>query len=439
MGSEKDRMSDPDDGDEDIPSDFFDDFTREDFMEGLSVIDSWDDEDGTGRRPEARRINAEALDSVKDLRELIGENKEETNREVTVNVKFNDKYKWRKQDLQHGASSSTSMDDFIKPGSRRDPSKTKEAIKKDKDLKVKEYLAKHLDSTDDLRPPGTELDDYYDEDKSKELKKNSKHIFDEHPQRQVSIKERIFKDSFHLSPRRSPRRQSPRRMSPRRHSPRRKHSPRWSPRRSPARQFRPRFSPHKLFRKRFSPPPRRSPPLRHSPRRYTPPRSRAHSPRRRRSSRSPMRRPYNLRRSRSPRSRSPQHKDTFLYPNDSQGAPAYPLQTTSYEPEPGPLYTAPVQNEFPGSVPGYPYSQGLAYGTGFPAPYDYNLHPVPPGVLPEPVPMPGINPVPAPPLNVVPPPAMVPAPALPPVLEQKTPYDALAQVIIFLTKIVVLF
>lgn len=429
MGSEKDRMSDTGDVDEDIPSDFFDDFTREEFMDGLSVIDSWADEDGIGRRRETRRINLEALDGVKDLRELIGENNKEetTNREVTVNVKFDDKYKWRKQDSsQHGASSSTHMDDFIKPGSRRDPSKTNEAIKKDKDLKVKEYLAKHLESTDDLRPPGTELDDYYDEDKSKELKKTPKRVVEEQEersQRQVSIKERNFKESLHLSPRRSPRRQSPRRMSPRRHSPRRKHSPRWSPRHSPARQFRPRFSPHKSFRKRFSPPPRRSP------RRYTPPRSRAHSPRRRRSSRSPMRRPYNSRRSRSPRSRSPHHKDTFLYPNDPQVAPGYPLQTTPYQPEPGQLYTAPVQNEFPGSVSGYPYSQGLAYGTGFPAPYNYSLQPVAPCVLPESVPMQSINPVPAPPLNVVPPPPMVPAPAVPPVLEQKTPYDALAQLV----------
>lgn len=146
-----------------------------------------------------------------------------------------------------------------------------------------------------------------------------------------------------------------------------------------------------------------------------------------------MRRPYDSRRSRSPRSRSPLHADSFLYPNDpQQSAPAYPLESTPYQPELGQLYTAPVQNEFPGSVSGYPYTQGVAYGTGFPAPYNYGLQPQ--GMMPEQVPMPSINPVPAPALNVVPPPAMVPAPALPVVLEQKTPYDALAQVISFLIK-----
>ena len=435
MGSEKDQMSDTGEA-EDLPSDFFDDFTKEDFMEGLSVIDSWDDEDGTGKRRETqRRINMEALDSVKDLRELIGDTSKDDTKSNNPGVKivFDDKFKWRKGESSQAARdpSSSRMNDFIKPGSRRDPTKTNEAIKKDKEVKVKEYLAKHLESSDDLRPPGTELDDYFDEDKSKERKKTPKRIVEEKvvtPQRQVTIKERVYKESPHNSPH-CP---SPRRMSPRRHSPRRKHSPRWSPRRSPQRQFRPRFSPHKTFRKRYSPPPRRSP------RRYSPPRQRPHSPRRRRVSRSP-RRHYDPRRSRSPIPRSPHTRtDSFLYPKDQQGAPGYPLESTSYQPELGQLYTGPVQNEFPGSVPGYPYSQGVAYGTSFSAPYNYGLQPGHPVMMPEPVPMPSINPVPAPALNPVPAPAMVPAPALP-VMEQKTPYDALAQVIRFLIKMVVSF
>lgn len=105
---------------------------------------------------------------------------------------------------------------------------------------------------------------------------------------------------------------------------------------------------------------------------------------------------------------------------------AYPVEP--YSTEPAQLYTAPVQqNEFPGSVPGYTYPQGVAYGGGFPAPYNYNLAPGAPSGMPEPVPMPTINPIPAP-LNVASAPAMVPAPALP-VIEQKTPYDALAQLV----------
>ncbi|XP_021184375.3 uncharacterized protein LOC110372141 [Helicoverpa armigera] len=409
MGSEKDRLSDPGDG-EDIPSDFFDDFTRDEFMEGLSVIDSWDDEDGGGKRREMRRINMETIDSVKDLRELISD-KEDT-KQRTPNIKFEDKYKWRKQDHE-GEGSSTSADNFTKPGSRRDPNKTNEAIKKDKEVKVKEYLAKHLESSDDLRPPGTELDDYFDGDKSKERKKSPKRVSEgvEPPPHRPAWTRK--------EPYRSPRRYSPRRVSPQR----RRYSPHF--RRSPPRYIRPRFSPHKHFRKRYSPP-------RHSPRRYSPSRPRAHSPpRRRRSSRSPVRRPYESRRSRSPRSRSPHKTDSFLYPNDPQGAPGYPLDNSmTYQPELGAVYSAP--NEFSSVAPGYSYPQGMAYGTGFPAPYSYGTQPTMPGSVPVPgpLPLPTINPVPAPPLNAVPAPAMVPAPASTlPVLEQKTPYDALAQLV----------
>lgn len=455
MGSEKDRSSEMGDA-EDIPSDFFDDFAKDDFMEGLSVIDSWDDEDKTGKRGVPSRVQSESLDGVKGHRESVEDGDADKSvtdsRKPTSYVKFDDKFKWQKRDSSGPrSSSSNNPDNYIKPGSRRDPSKTNEAIKKDKEVKVKEYLAKHLDSADDLRPPGTELDDYYDEDKSKDRKRTPKHVEEdefEHPPERRALPRHHYKDGPHYKdePHYKDDHHHP---SPHRPSPRRRRSPRWSPhhmpRRSPHRQFR-RFSPppHKFFKRRYSPqrrsphrrsPPRRSP-QRRSPRRYSPMRHRAYSPRRRRSSRSPYRlehRPanyeYDMQRSRSPRSRSPRRTDTFLYPADPNStAVSFPPET--YLPEPSQIYNT-GQNEYPGNVPGYPYSQNVPYSNSYTAGYNYTVPPVPPtNVLPGSTPMPILNPVPAPVLDPVAAPAMVPAPTVP-VLEQKTPYDALAQVTIF--------
>lgn len=175
-------------------------------------------------------------------------------------------------------------------------------------------------------------------------------------------------------------------------------------------------------------------------------RPRGYSPRRRRLSRSPYRsehRPgnyeYEMRRSRSPRScsphshspRSPRRKDTFLYPSESHSTEVFPTET--YLPEPIQIYNA-GQNEYSGNVPGYSYSQNVPYDNSYTAGYNYTAPPVPPSnVIPGPAPMPSVNPVPAPVLDLVTAPAMVPAPTVP-VLEKKSPYDALAQVIIIFLK-----
>ncbi|CAG4961644.1 unnamed protein product [Colias eurytheme] len=466
---------------EDIPSDFFDDFNKEDFMDGLSVIDSWNNEE---KRRSRGRIDEEAVNSVSDLRELIV-NEERNSRRGSRDSPYENKH----------------LDDYIRPGSRRDPSKTQEAIRKDKEVKVKEFLAKHLESSDDLRPPGTELDDYFDESISEkrkleekfEMKKRIKeqhdsnedfhsdikeqHDFDEDKHRSMKGRHEFDNDrhrgfrerpDFHESKNRfsyrdqgdypfkhrreSPRfrreppfrttfdssqnrqfRQSPfryRRLSPSKrrydarfrgqepHNPRHR-SPRLSPRRpAHAPQWSPRHSPQRMRRNR-SPEPRRE---------------------RRSRSRSPYKRTYTSTRSRT-RSRSTSksrvQKDDFLYP-DKYSKPSTDLPLP-LEPQ----YVPPVSNEYGG--PSYQYPQVPAY-TGYNEQY-YPPQPNP-QLLPQPIPNQNIlaplNTPMAPTMNpaMVPAPCMVPAPSQPtpsipinPIASQilettpASPYDALAKLV----------
>lgn len=424
MGSQKNGS---DGGDpEDIPSDFFDDFNKDEFMQGLSVVDSWDEED-TGKR----RIDAEALDSVKDLRELIEGKDDDRCTKGRHDVKFDSKYKWEKGRARDSSgdnqrsSSRNKLDDYIKPGSRRDPNKTNEAIKKDKEVKVKELLAKHLD--DDLRPPGTELDDYYNEGKPTEKRKSP--VMEAAPPRRRS---REYHRSIKMSP---PRHRRPIFRSPRREYQRR------SPHRSPVRMF----SPQRKFR-RYSPPrrsPRRFSPIRRSPRRASPLRR---SPRRKRRTRSPpsFHETYD-RHSASPGS---YHRDTFLYPNNPSSSYSLAAENYSKGPYPGPT-------EYTGGPQGFPYPQGPPYGGGYgPSGYEYGGQPQLPAInLPQPVPAPAIAAIPMNPAPVTPTPAPVPlmniattnpaplmnsAPSMVPAPAQISPsgslpdgiqpYDALAQV-----------
>ncbi|CAH2041629.1 unnamed protein product, partial [Iphiclides podalirius] len=62
--------------DEDIPSDFFDDFNKDEFIEGLSVIDSWDVQEGVQTKASRSRLNS-AVDGVRDLRELIRDGRDD--------------------------------------------------------------------------------------------------------------------------------------------------------------------------------------------------------------------------------------------------------------------------------------------------------------------------------------------------------------------------
>lgn len=384
--------------DEDVPSDFFDDFDKEEFMEGLSVIDSWDESDTYKKR--GSRINTKAIESVKDLRELIRDGREDSKNERDRNRRDDSRLQF-----------SNKLDDFIKPGSRRDLNKTNQAIKRDKEVKVKEYLAKHLDSSDDLRPPGTELDDYFDETKSFESKKFEVLVKEEEIETSArdvhwSVgrekerhspnrnRKRSPKRSLRRSPRRTPRR-SPRR-SPRRLSPRRHISPRhagWHNQHQNHNRFQPRaFSPIRKFGNRQNSLPYKNHRSPRSPRRFSPKRS-----------------PQWERHSRSPHYQN-EARDSFLYPKRS-ASPSYRSDTRAdifpRAPEPYPSH-----NEYPESTPGYSYPQGPTYSGGtlvaYSTSYDYGIQAGPPelATIPQPVPAPVLNPS----FNPVPPVAMASVP-----------------------------
>ncbi|XP_023952483.2 serine/arginine repetitive matrix protein 1 [Bicyclus anynana] len=442
-----DNQNGSSDGDgEDIPSDFFDDFTKEDFIEGLSVVDSWDD---NGQKRIGRpRISAEDVDKAKDLRELIARDKHEGGREVTDNMKRKPIAAQSDESTinQKRSSSVTRLDDYIKPGSRRDPNKTNQAIKKDKEEKVKEFLAKHLESSDDIRPPGTELDDFFESKKEqKELKKQPS---EEQSSPSPPLKERVKYRRESPFPK---RKNSPKELPFRLNQP----PPYYKPKQFPfkrnllvrgrepwnsKRPYSPRRSPRRVSPRRSSPrrSPRRVTPIRYrkvqrsSPRRHSPDVRRYNSDARRRSpvkssyrrsrsrSRSPNHKDRELRRHSSSQSRNRPEEDDFLYPKDY-----YPPKFPTSQPEiqfpatPLPQYTEPMIVEYPGGDPsGFPYPQGGSY-PGFPAaPYEYGGQPSgpmmgsqagPPMMVPQPGPR-MMVPQPGPPMMV---PQPVPAPSIP--------------------------
>ncbi|XP_050344226.1 uncharacterized protein LOC126769458 [Nymphalis io] len=362
---------------EDIPSDFFDDFNKEEFMEGLSVIDSWDDEDKKAHGSRAR-INL-AVDNVRDLRELIVRQEDETR---------DDRLRWRpNKSPSHNKQSSRQrldsdhLDDYIKPGSRRDPNKTNEAIRRDKEVKVKEYLAKHLGSGSDLCPPGTELEDFFEDHKAVEARKrlsvNKSGVFS--PAREHRQKHMRYSGD---SPMR--RRETPPRYRRAHGSPRRPHH---SPHRRPSVRY---HSPHKSIRKynRYSPR-RVSPEFRRDRRSRSPYKRFRHQSR----SHSPVRRHERWREERH-RSRSSNYKserDDFLYPKDYLPPPEYSSVKTEipYQVEPEPQYANPVPVEY-GNAPNYSYTQVQGY-SGYGIPYEYGTQPTPPMVLPVPQPVPAPN------------------------------------------------
>ncbi|CAK1582969.1 unnamed protein product [Parnassius mnemosyne] len=408
--------------DEDIPSDFFDDFSKDEFIEGLSVIDSWDVEEGVQKRSSRSRIDAAAIDGVRDLRELIRDGRDET--ESRRQEKYENRYKRKRYDRdtsykrhtndKRRESSSSHLDYYIKPGSRRDLRKTNEAIRKDKQVKVKEYLSKHLDSIDDLKPPGTELDDFLNQPTIPTKKINISKSPVAHYSKRPSI-EMKYRDSpkryyqhkerrsIHRSPRHTyyinhhlkPRRYSPDRPSQR---PRRHYSPSISERRG----SRPRYSP--LHRS-----PSRQSPFEH--------RREFHSP-------SPV--AYSYTEKHSP---SAQQKDTFLYPNEHHSLnQAQPIPNL-YQTGQAEFYTNPGLTAYPGA-PQYSYSQCESY-VGYNAPYEYAA---PPNVgLVQAVSTPVMNSAPAmvpPPLQSTPANPAVTAAVLDPPNSQEKPFDALAKLVV---------
>lgn len=340
--------------DEDIPSDFFDDFNKDEFIEGLNVIDSWDVEEGVSRLDSRSRINSATVDGVQDLRELIRDGKDDSKCKRS-RYEFDAPYERQSSDNRRGSSSSR-IDNYIKPGSRRDLRKTNEAIRKDKQVKVKEYLSKHLDSIDDLKPPGTELDDFLNEPST-----TSKRRYKSRSPDEQYIGYQSKESKYRISPRR--RYQHRERHSPRRSSREyyynhhhhnshyspphrvRYHSPSWRPRRH--------YSPHFSLR-------RNSKPCRSSLQRS--PSTHSLSRHSRGGSRTPTK--YEK--------HSPvEHKDTFLYPNDipqSSVQPSVGPNPVVYQSNKRDFYLNSTLTEYPPRAQGYSYVQNTPYSC---TPYNY--------------------------------------------------------------------
>ncbi|KPI90918.1 hypothetical protein RR46_14422 [Papilio xuthus] len=459
--------------DEDIPSDFFDDFNKEEFMEGLSVIDSWDVKEKPQSRRSRSRINAAAIDGVSDLRELIGDSREDmAANDDAVMLDQNTTAERRESSNQRYSSNSghnahsSQLDDCIKPGSRRDLRKTNEAIKKDKAMKVKEYLSKHLDSIEDPKPPGTELDDFLNEPstpskrkaRSRSREKHSRHSssrdakFFKSPKRDYQFKDkRIYYNNRHYENQhghtyfkpynkfhhqnlnwrknyhynynysrpsgrdghspgfRKNSRYSPLPMGPRGRSPRRR-SPRGPSPRGPSPRGR---SPQRRSSRGRSSKGR-------SPHRYSP---RRKSPRWRSKSRSPRSPKYKY----SDKRASMERKDPFLYPVEMPQLPV-PFSNSEVETRHEEFYGDHHLTEYPSGVPGYPYMQGpftsasFDYGT---AADTMNLG------LSQPTPALMMTATP----SMVPPPiessiAIAQAPPVSVPTSNEKPYDALAKLVV---------
>lgn len=174
-----------------IPSDFFDDFAKDDFIKGLSVIDSWGDDN------EKKGLDKGGSENISAVENSQGKCTIEPN-----------KPKEQVRRKEH----------YVSIGKRRDPAKTILAIKKDKELKVKQMLTKCLESNADLKPPGTELDEFYEhnnEDVTTKKRQKSSNESKCH-EREISHSNRSLKrESCHRGrlPKNSPRRHDPHKSS----------------------------------------------------------------------------------------------------------------------------------------------------------------------------------------------------------------------------------
>ncbi|XP_068629854.1 uncharacterized protein [Battus philenor] len=326
--------------DEDIPSDFFDDFSKDEFIEGLSVIDSWEVKEGAPKRNSRSRIAA-AVDGVRDLRELIRDGRDGSEMQYEKNesgcrTSRPERYSSyeRLSSNSRRERSSSRIDNYIKPGSRRDLRKTNEAIKRDKEVKVKEYLSKHLDSIEDLKPPGTELDDFLNEPSSSTKRRyksrspdmmyerHNEYKYRKSPRREYIPRERR---SIHRSPHHNyyESHRKNKHYSPQRNY--HHHSPSWKQRR----HYGPVYSPRRNSRSKYS----------------SPQHSKGYS-------RSPVKYSY------IKKQRTLERKDTFLYPNEicqtvSESSP----NTVAYQTGQQEFYANTSLPEYSGGLPEYSYTQ----------------------------------------------------------------------------------
>ncbi|RZC33063.1 uncharacterized protein BDFB_002436 [Asbolus verrucosus] len=161
---------------EDVPADFFDDFSNQDFMDGLDIVDAWDDE--SGKPPEAdtmQEFKSEKLEkkthspirfSSKESYRKSVERRPKRSGERFGRSKSKSPVRRRKRSNSYSRrlrSRSRSRDKIRISDIRRDPEKTKRDINRDKIKCAKDKEQKLV--TDKLKlvetglvPPGTEME-----------------------------------------------------------------------------------------------------------------------------------------------------------------------------------------------------------------------------------------------------------------------------------------
>ncbi|KAF2897298.1 hypothetical protein ILUMI_08877 [Ignelater luminosus] len=171
---------------DDVPSDFFDDFSNQDFMAGLDIVDAWDDEEeDLKKKPNDDPIKEVDRDRNEKSKRRRSRSPIRFNRYDRRNRRSRDRSRGsRDRDRRHRRKSKEGRvkereGDEHKSDQRRDPEKTKRDIQKDKDKCAKDKEAQIISEKlkvveTGLVPPGMEMEVDLKEIKSVVREQNKK-------------------------------------------------------------------------------------------------------------------------------------------------------------------------------------------------------------------------------------------------------------------------
>ncbi|KAB0799076.1 hypothetical protein PPYR_06956 [Photinus pyralis] len=140
--------------DEDVPSDFFDDFLNNDFMDGLDVVDIWDDEcEKKEGRTKKSRSKSRSRSRRRDSR---SRRRRSRSGSIFRSRRYREEYRRRGRSRERRSRDKRSRERYTGKGEkdsdcdesnvdhRRDPAKTKRDIQKDKDTCAKKEEEKSI-------------------------------------------------------------------------------------------------------------------------------------------------------------------------------------------------------------------------------------------------------------------------------------------------------
>ena len=160
-GEEKPSFEDEE---EDVPADFFDDFSNQDFMDGLDIVDAWDeDKIGESETGNSTRSSDKKKRTHSPIR-FVSKSPERRSRKHARSRSKSLTRRYVKRSSSHSKKRSRSRSrEKIRMSDRRDPEKTKRDIHKDKIKVAKDREQKLVN--DKLRivetglvPPGMEME-----------------------------------------------------------------------------------------------------------------------------------------------------------------------------------------------------------------------------------------------------------------------------------------